>query len=698
MLWVAAAVAAPVIIHLVMRTRPREVVFPAMRFVLKSHMANRARLKLKHLILLAMRMLAVLLLVGLLAGPKWVSAGGGGGVEPLAVVVAIDNSGSMGYRFAGQTHLAAGKALARRFVEQLPPGSRVGVLYGANGSSATDASAALHIDRALAQRLIAEAPPSAEPVAVGPLLEQATALLEGSPLKRRAVLLLNDRTAVGWQGVRTGPLGRADGVEVLLADCWRGEDVNFSLGDVRLEHELTPVGAAGFVRTTVRCGRSGGELGVGLRLNGQPAGRAAVTLRRAFDEAVVEFAAVADAAGLIEGEIVLEADDPLAMDNVRYFTLTAEPPETMLVVRDPASVGREELTGFLLSSAVAPAGRLGGQLVRPRALSADDLGAAVLAEAAIVLLANVSALSEAQWSLLGDYVRDGGRLWVIPGDLTGAAGLSAPAAQAVLPVRAGGVEMLDPPARFSSAGLAGPYVQPFVGDENPPLSQVEIYRRFGVEALASGATTELAFDDGRPAIASRTLGRGRVLWWSFSPAEQWSDLRMRAQFPILASRAAMVLLGADRQPMNYVLGQSVALAVPPELLGTPAVVQPPGGPERPVAVDRRTGQIALRPNQAGHWRVRLAPGSAEQTLGFAVSAPAAESDLTLLSAEQIADLLAPLPVTVAATAEQIKPVAEAETTAHDLLPPLALLAAGLLIAESFLANRFYRRAADAVEP
>ena len=47
-----AAAAAPVIIHLIMRTKPRELVFPPLRFVTKSHRANISKLKLKHLLLL----------------------------------------------------------------------------------------------------------------------------------------------------------------------------------------------------------------------------------------------------------------------------------------------------------------------------------------------------------------------------------------------------------------------------------------------------------------------------------------------------------------------------------------------------------------------------------------------------------------------------------------------------------------------
>ena len=40
LLWGAAGVAAPIVVHLVMRQKPRLVPFPALRFVRASHLAS----------------------------------------------------------------------------------------------------------------------------------------------------------------------------------------------------------------------------------------------------------------------------------------------------------------------------------------------------------------------------------------------------------------------------------------------------------------------------------------------------------------------------------------------------------------------------------------------------------------------------------------------------------------------------------
>jgi len=75
-MWINAAMLAalvvaalPVIVHLVMRGRPRQMDFPALRFVRQSHLASAGRTRLKRWLLLALRAAALALFVLVLARP-----------------------------------------------------------------------------------------------------------------------------------------------------------------------------------------------------------------------------------------------------------------------------------------------------------------------------------------------------------------------------------------------------------------------------------------------------------------------------------------------------------------------------------------------------------------------------------------------------------------------------------------------------
>jgi len=61
--------ALPVVIHLALRSRPKERTFPALRFVTESHHATVKLTRLKHFALLALRLAALALVVLILARP-----------------------------------------------------------------------------------------------------------------------------------------------------------------------------------------------------------------------------------------------------------------------------------------------------------------------------------------------------------------------------------------------------------------------------------------------------------------------------------------------------------------------------------------------------------------------------------------------------------------------------------------------------
>src|SRR5690348_648848 len=69
LLWGALLFVAPVVLHLIMRQQPKHLAFPALRFIQQRQFSNRRRLKLRHLLLLLLRILAICLLAFALARP-----------------------------------------------------------------------------------------------------------------------------------------------------------------------------------------------------------------------------------------------------------------------------------------------------------------------------------------------------------------------------------------------------------------------------------------------------------------------------------------------------------------------------------------------------------------------------------------------------------------------------------------------------
>jgi len=101
-----AAVAAPILIHLLARRRYRRVRWAAMEFVLEAQKRNRRRMRLQELILLALRCLLVFLIGLVVARPfvtprSWGAMLAPGGQARNEWIFLLDDSFSMGYVHEG---------------------------------------------------------------------------------------------------------------------------------------------------------------------------------------------------------------------------------------------------------------------------------------------------------------------------------------------------------------------------------------------------------------------------------------------------------------------------------------------------------------------------------------------------------------------------------------------------------------------
>ncbi|MEK9500610.1 BatA and WFA domain-containing protein [Gemmatimonadota bacterium DH-20] len=90
----ATAIAVPLALHLFHRQETRRVVFPALRYLLRTEKEHARRIRLRQLLLLLVRCAIILLLA--LAGARLVVSGRGAAHPPTAVVVILDNSLSSG--------------------------------------------------------------------------------------------------------------------------------------------------------------------------------------------------------------------------------------------------------------------------------------------------------------------------------------------------------------------------------------------------------------------------------------------------------------------------------------------------------------------------------------------------------------------------------------------------------------------------
>src|SRR4051794_37212495 len=144
-------VGLPVVLHLIMRQQPKRLIFPAFRFLQLRHRTNQRKLRLRHIILLALRMLLIALMCLALARPKLFSGRLGflGDEQAATVVLVVDTSPSMEYTAGGKTRLEDAKARALELLDEVGEASRIAVLDSAEPTAEWALSRAAARERVL---------------------------------------------------------------------------------------------------------------------------------------------------------------------------------------------------------------------------------------------------------------------------------------------------------------------------------------------------------------------------------------------------------------------------------------------------------------------------------------------------------------------------------------------------------------------
>ena len=681
-LWAACAAAAPVIIHLILRTKPRKIIFPALQFVRKTHQANISKLKLKHLILLAMRMDVLVLLALLIARgqlPRWKAVRAQS--SPVSAVIIVDNSASMGYRHNGQTLLSQAKQMADSIINSLPEGSQVAVLSSDNPMGAPN----LLSDRKLVAKQVADMPNTASGRSLAESISRALALLAGRAENSPHVYILTDMTTPAWRDAM--PAKPPDDIPFTILDVGQAQETNVCLGDLKISSQSISVGATTQIETFLTSSNVGGQFNVQTELDGQVLDQQTVQLT-AGSSAYITTLVQPQREGFANGRVLVQAGDPLEVDNVKYFSLNVGPQVRMLILCDRIT----DATFRRASSAANPPMKENKSWISAEVMTAGSFTKDKLAGARIAMLTNVSSLSDAQWQALEDFAQAGGHVWIIPGANLSPQAYNAAPAQKIMPLTIKSMEELSSAVNWQGPSPGQEMLEPFLGDDNPPLTDVACRRRFIVAATSSETQTILKFQDNVPAILSRPIGQGSVIFWNFCCDAESLDASMMPQFVVLTQRTLRLLARQGSLPTAYTYGQPVNVPLPKAISNPVTTVLRPGAAaEEPLVPDYRSGQVSLTSDRLGHWRISFVDDGRRQDIGYSVNVDTQELNLTPLSQNKVLEMFHDGQAIIAKSLQDISRQEQIVNQPLDLVVPILLALLAMMIGESYFANRFYKR-------
>jgi len=700
----AAMIAVPIVLHLIMRQQPRRVEFPALRFIQKQHDVNQRRLRLRHLLLLLLRMLAIAFLAFALARPSMKLSGGALGSQeaPVAAAMLFDTAPRMGYRQDNQTRLEAAQEMGLWLLAQLPRESQFAVLDARPGPAAFQA------DRGAAVERIERLEPAADAQPMPVALEEALRLLQKSGLSRKEVYLFTDLSRGGWpegaNNVLRQRMSELPDVTFYVIDVGATEPSNSALGELRLSGEVLSNRSPLSLGVEVSRRGTVDQRSVELYLldserNPQKRSEQSISLGPGESQEIV-FRLGSLEVGTHQGLVRIVGQDGLAADDVRYFTVEVRPAWRVLIAApEPA----DRYAVYLGESLAPETFRQRGQARYDcRVVSLEALASQSLEGFAAVFVLDPTPQPPAVWKKLRDYAADGHGVAVFLGrNAMPIDSFHHPLAQEVLagkPLRQARAPAGD--VALAPTDYQHPILRVFREHAGSvPWDAFPVFRYWQLSEPAEGVGVVLPYSDGRPAILERPVGTGRVLTMTTPISDRpnqdaWNLLPVGEAWPfvILANETASYLVGSAEQQLNYLAGQPAMIHLDGDQKRRTFLLTAPGDLQFSLTADLKQNVLVVTStDQAGNYRLQAGGRAEGVERGFSVNLAMDQTRLDRVNEQQLGKFFEPRDYRLARTTEQLERDVSTARVGRELFPSLIVIVALLLGMEYVLANRFYRK-------
>jgi len=404
-LWGLLAIALPILVHLFNQRRPRPLSFGAIEFVLRSHRQKARRLRLRQILLLALRCLLIAAVALALARPsikpRGVQAAQSSG--PQATALVLDASLSMRYRMGSKTLFEKARSEALAALDRLGPDepAAAGLCAGPAGFSGGGIGAP-SFDRLAVRRMLQSAQPTYLMSDMTSCLAAAAKALGESPVAGKRIIAFSDLAAHSIRLDAPPPLvpppatappgAQAIRPNVVLVDAARGSELPNAAVIATVVRPSASLGPRGY-EVVVTVANSSGQPVSGLQVSLKVG---AHTVAKGFVDvpprgtAKKTLGAVLPA-GVVTGRVELTREEAQGLDEDDGQDFVVHVPRDVkaLIVDGAPSSLRSRDEAFFVEAALAPA-RTGGR-IHAQTLDADAAANAPLDGYDVLLLLNVAA-------------------------------------------------------------------------------------------------------------------------------------------------------------------------------------------------------------------------------------------------------------------------------------------------------------------
>ncbi|MGH7891496.1 MAG: BatA domain-containing protein, partial [Thermodesulfobacteriota bacterium] len=553
-----AAVALPVIAHLISRKSGVVKKFPAVRFLIASRGDASARSRLRDFLLLLLRALVIVLLVLVFAKPALFSFAPAGSGGPKALAIIVDNSFSMGYG----DNFERAREKASELIETLPDGSFgiVAPLVARGESRLSPSSGKEALREGLSGIKISSTYTDNEK-----RLEEAFSSLKDAPGQTKEVVFITDLQKNGWQNEKADrdwlDIIDVSGEAAPANHAVTGIDASYGKNIVTLGLSVSNFSDKPEEQLLATMSAGGEELSAyldippgGTVLNEFTIPGEYISGDKPFDKAQDRSPGDAqdrpfdnDRGAFKEGSAGIPRDR-LAVDDTRYIVLSDGDDFNVLIVDgDPREDARLSETYYLARAAETISEITGAHIT---VKDNDSFLGQELSGYDLVFLANVGDVTEGSAKELAEFADRGGTAVIFLGERVRASSYNA-LLKDLLPAEL----IAEEEREVKIVPLPQPIFPKEVGER---LSQVGVRKH--IKAVPyPGAEVLLGLEGGDPFMIKKSLGKGSVFLITSTADTSWNNFSITTVFLPVVKGFLDTPGSANEGRRNFIVGDTIAI-------------------------------------------------------------------------------------------------------------------------------------------
>ncbi len=707
----ALTFAAPLIIHLLNRSRFKVVDWGAMHLLESALQVNSKRIEWQAWLLLFIRCLIPVLLALALARPVFTSWRSANAASDKSVVLIIDNSLSMQALVSGgESRFDKAIEQASAVIERLKPSTELS-LWTAGGIPTDELGGSSFDQRRVLNRL-KSLRSGAGSVQVHSALTIALKQVAAMQNANREVILISDFQSHEWQQLQESERAAlkmqlaADPIAtqvVFLPIRDQAASTNLSIAIDALESPFVVLDQPFRVSAQVRNHGPSEvtDVAVVLTIAEREIASRRITIPGNGVTQIV-FGCQIETAGAHVVNVRIDDAAGIEGDNTAEKIVAVRAPLQVLIVDERAAAPELQRASGYLSLALSPflSNESGKNVVQVRVTSPDRIARGEIAEHDVLILADVSKLNDRTADDVAQFVRDGGGLLIFCGDSINRDWYNnhwgAKNKNPLLPAEF--VKQTKP--QDATEHIA---VLPI---KHPSLSSLD---RSGVSDFAAvefkswrkleNATDEetevlLKLENDEPLLLAKSFEKGNVMLFVSSADTSESNIPLRPVFVPLMQGLVQWLASSSEAPRNLVTGQPLLIVFdsqPASATTDEASQVSVTRPDNSKVVVPLVGNAATfaDTNYPGVYTVSDTRSPAN-SIDYAVAAQPEESQLQFLSTEQLSDIADSIGASVAADSSELTAMQSLRANGREIWRWILLGMVSLLFVELWWQQRITR--------